>query len=312
MANTPNILTLNGVEVEDTYAEAFPLACARVILTAETLSLVQSAAMASTGHASSVIGCDAEAGIDRLLTPAETPDGRPGASLLFFGFSRPALEQSLVARIGQGILPCPTTSAYNGLPIDPAKCLQVGSKIRFFGDGWQISKLLDGKRYWRVPVMDGEFVIEEIFGTGKGVAGGNLIIQGKTRAAALEAAEAAVAAIALVPGVILPFAHGIVRAGSKVGSRYPKLKASTNAQYCPSLRSQVKTELHPQCQASYELVIDGLDLASVEVSMRVGLHAAARPGVVRISAGNYGGKLGPFLIQLRGLIGQIGAETLPC
>ena len=297
-----SMLSIRGIEVEDTYAEAFPLACARAIVTAENPRLVLSAAQAATGNASSVIGCDCEAGIDGILAPDETPDGRPGASLLFFGYSRPSLELSLVSRIGQGILPCPTTAVYNGLPIDPAKCLQVGGKIRFFGDGWQISKLLDNRRYWRIPVMDGEFVVEEVFGAGKGVAGGNLIIQGETRDITLQAAEKAAEAMGAVEGVILPFAHGIVRAGSKVGSRYPKLKASTNQAFCPSLRGRVKSELHPGAAVAYELVVDGLDLAGVEQSMRVGMDAAAVPGVVRISAGNYGGKLGPFLIHLKDLL----------
>lgn len=296
------MLSIRGIEIEDTYAEAFPLACARVIVTAEHPRLVRSAATAATGNASSVIGCDAEAGVDCYLDPSDTPDGRPGASLLFFGYSRPALEQSLVSRIGQGILPCPTTAAYNGLPIDPAKCLQVGGKIRFFGDGWQVSKLLENRRYWRIPVMDGEFVVEEAFGAGKGVAGGNLIIQGITREITLQAAEKAADAMASVPGVILPFAHGIVRAGSKVGSRYPKLKASTNQGFCPSLRGQVQSELHPEAAVAYELVVDGLDLPSVSESMRLGMDAAAIPGIVRIGAGNYGGKLGPFLIHLKQLI----------
>lgn len=296
------MLSIHGVEVEDTFAEAFPLACARVVLTAAEERLVRSAALAATGHASSVIGCDAEAGIDRFLTGEETPDGRPGASLLFFGYSRPALEQSLVSRIGQGILPCPTTAAFNGLTVDPAKCLQVGNKLRFFGDGWQVSKLLGERRFWRIPVMDGEFVVEESFGAGKGVAGGNLIIQGVDQRTTLQAAEAAADAMRSVPGVILPFAHGIVRAGSKVGSRYPKLKASTNQAFCPSLKAQVKTELHPQAGAAYELVADGLDLQSIGQAMRLGMFAAALPGVVRIGAGNYGGKLGPFLIHLRDLL----------
>jgi len=303
------MLTIRGIEIEDTFAEAFPLACARVILTAEHPRLVQSAAAAATGNASSVIGCDAEAGVDRLLGPEETPDGRPGASLLFFGYSRPALEQSLISRIGQGILPCPTTAAYNGLPVDPVKCLQVGSRIRFFGDGWQSSKLLENRRFWRIPVMDGEFVVEETFGAGKGVAGGNLILQGTSREVTLQAAERAADAMASVPGVILPFAHGIVRAGSKVGSRYPKLKASTNEAFCPSLRGQVKSELHPKAAVAYELVVDGLDLESVRQSMRLGIGAAAIPGIVRIGAGNYGGKLGPFLIHLKDLVGR-AAE--PC
>ena len=198
-------------------------------------------AQAATGYAASVIGCDAEAGIERELSPDETPDGRPGVSLLFFGFSRDALQKAVVNRVAQCVLTCATTACYNGLAGDAGKSIKVGGQLRYFGDGWQISKLLDGKRYWRMPTMDGEFLCEESFGTVKGVGGGNFLILGETQSAALAAAEAAVAAIRTVPGVILPFPGGIVRAGSKVGSKYKGLKASTNDAYCPTLRGAVKS-----------------------------------------------------------------------
>ena len=175
-----------------------------------------------------MIGCDAEAGIERELTPDETPDGRPGVSLLLFSFGREKLEQAVFNRVAQCILTCPTTACYNGLPIDPAKSLRVGGQLRFFGDGWQQSKLLDGRRFWRIPVMDGEFLCEDRFGTTKGVAGGNFLILAESQEAGLRAAESAVAAIAPIAGVITPFPGGVVRSGSKVGSRYKKLRASTN------------------------------------------------------------------------------------
>jgi formylmethanofuran--tetrahydromethanopterin N-formyltransferase len=297
------LLTISSVPIEDTFAEAFPMTAARVIVTAETPTWVQIAAQEATGYAASVIGCDAEAGVERLLQPDETPDGRPGASLLMFAFSRDALQKAVVNRVGQCVLTCATTACYNGLAVVKDKAIRVGGQLRFFGDGYQFSKKLDGRRFWRVPVMDGEFVCEDVFGTVKGVAGGNFLILGTTQAAALAAAEAAVDAVRGVPGVILPFPGGIVRSGSKVGSKYKKLRASTNDAYCPTLRGLVKTALPDGVGAVYELVIDGLDLAAVEQATRVGVTAACRPGIVRITAGNYGGTLGPFHIHLHKVLG---------
>lgn len=296
------MLTIAGVPLDDTFAEAFPMTACRLVVTAATMPWAWTAARSATGYAASVIGCDAEAGVESELSPEETPDGRPGLSLLMFGFSRDALQKAVVNRVGQSILTCPTTACYNGLPVDKARALRIGGNLRFFGDTFQFSKLLDGRRYWRMPTMDGEFVCEDFFGTVKGVAGGNFLILGETQSAALAAAEAAVEAVRTVPGVIAPFPGGVVRSGSKVGSRYKKLKASTNDAYCPTLRGQVKSDLPDGVSAVYEVVLDGVDLASVEQAMRVGVRAACRPGVVRITAGNYGGKLGPFHIRLHQLL----------
>jgi formylmethanofuran--tetrahydromethanopterin N-formyltransferase len=298
------LLTINNVPIEDTFAEAFPMTSARLIVTAETGAWAQTAGLVATGYASSVIGCDAEAGIERPLPPHETPDGRPGVSLLFFAFSRDALQKALINRVGQCILTCPTTACYNGLPVVKDKSVKIGGNLRFFGDGWQFSKKLEGRRFWRVPVMDGEFTCEDVFGTAKGVAGGNFLIVGTTQAATLAAAETAVAAIRKLPDVILPFPGGIVRSGSKVGSKYKKLRASTNDAYCPTLRGAVNSELPEGAGAVYEIVIDGVDLPAVEEATRVGVRAACLPGVLRITAGNYGGKLGPFHLHLRKLLGD--------
>ena len=296
-------LLLNGVEVIDTFAEAFGMTAARAIVTAESARWALEAARAATGYAASVIGCDAEAGLEMELAPDETPDGRPGVALLFFAFSRDSLQKALVNRVAQCVLTCPTTACFNGLPIDPARSIRIGGNLRFFGDGWQISKLLDGKRYWRMPVMDGEFLCEDVFGTAKGVAGGNLIILAESQAAGLRAAEDAVTAARAVPGVILPFPGGVVRSGSKVGSKYKKLRASTNEAYCPTLRGVVNSDLPAGVNAVYELVIDGLDLASVERATWGAMLAASRvEGVRRLTAGNYGGKLGPFHIHLKALL----------
>lgn len=295
--------TLNSVPVEDTFAEAFPMTAARVLVTADTIGWARTAGQTATGYAASVIGCDAEAGVERELSPAETPDGRPGVALLFFAFSRDALQKAVVNRVAQCVLTCATTACYNGLAGDAGKSIKVGGMLRYFGDGWQISKLLDGKRYWRLPTMDGEFLCEETFGTVKGVAGGNFLILGETQATALAAAEAAAVAMRQVPGVILPFPGGIVRAGSKVGSKYKALKASTNDAYCPTLRGAVESALPDGVNAVYEIVIDGLDLTAVENATLEGLTAASRcPGVKQLTAGNYGGKLGQHHYHLKDLI----------
>src|SRR5262245_32225737 len=274
------------------------MTAARLLVTAETISWARTAGQMATGYAASVIGCDAEAGIERELSANDSPDGRPGVSLLFFGFSRDALGKAVGNRVAQCILTCPTTACYNGLPIVKDKTIRVGGNLRFFGDGFQFSKKLDGRRYWRLPVMDGEFTCEDRFGTIKGVGGGNFLILAANQADGLSAAETAVAAIRRVPGVIMPFPGGVVRSGSKVGSRYKKLRASTNDAYCPTLRGLVKSALPEGVNAVYEIVIDGIDQRSVEEATRAGVRAACRPGVVRISAGNYGGTLGPVHLHL--------------
>jgi formylmethanofuran--tetrahydromethanopterin N-formyltransferase len=296
------LLTINDVSIDDTFAEAFPMTACRLVVTAATADRAVTAGQTATGYAASVIGCDAEAAIERVLSADETPDGRPGVHLLLYAFSRDALQKAVVNRVGQCILTCPTTACYNGLPVVKDKTIRVGGNLRFFGDGWQFSKKLEGRRFWRLPVMDGEFVCEDLFGTIKGVAGGNFLIVGESQDAALAAADAGVAAARGVPGVIAPFPGGVVRSGSKVGSRYKKLKASTNDAFCPTLRVVVKSELPPGANAVYEVVLDAIDLPTMEAAMRAGVRAACRPGVLRISAGNYGGKLGPFHLHLHNLL----------
>ncbi len=190
VSGSGNAVLINAIPIEDTFAEAFPMTAARVLVTAETPAWALTAGQVATGYASSVIGCDAEAGIERQLTPQDTPDGRPGVSLLIFAFNRDALQKAVINRVGQCVLTCPTTACYNGLPLVKDKNIRVGGNLRFFGDTFQISKKLDGRRLWRLPVMDGEFACEDYFGTIKGVAGGNFLILGTTQAAALRAAEA--------------------------------------------------------------------------------------------------------------------------
>jgi formylmethanofuran--tetrahydromethanopterin N-formyltransferase len=295
------MLRVNGVEVEDTFAEAFKMRAARAIVTAERAGWASTAAQLATGYATSVIGCDAEAGIEATLPAAETPDGRPGVSFLVFGFNTAALGKALLNRIGQCVMTCPTTACFNGLS-PGEETVKVGGLLRFFGDGYQASKKLDGRRYWRVPVMDGEFLCEDTFGVQRAVAGGNFLILATNQAAALDAAEAAVRAVQAVPGIILPFPGGVVRSGSKVGSRYKTLRASTNDEYCPTLRGQGRSRLPGNVHAVYEIVIDGLDVGAVESAMRAGIRAACGPGIVQISAGNYGGKLGQYPLYLHKIL----------
>jgi formylmethanofuran--tetrahydromethanopterin N-formyltransferase len=297
-------MQLRGVEIIDTFAEAFPIKATRLIITADQLRWATTAATVMCGNATSVIACDVEASIEQVVAPDESPDGRPGVSVLVFGFKTEALAKALQARVGQCVLTCPTTACYNGIRDCPKeKQIRIGGGIRYFGDGFQVAKKFEDRRFWRIPTMDGEFVCEDYFGTVTGVAGGNLLICGTNSSAALVAAEAAVAAIGMGTDIALPFPGGIVRSGSKVGSRYPALKASTNDAYCPSLRGLTKTELPPNCHAVYEIVIDGLSFEAVQSAMKRGLHAAAdSPDILRIAAGNYGGKLGKHHFYLRELL----------
>ena len=293
-------MDIRGVHIEDTFAEAFGMRAARVIITGRTEKWALAAATKLTGFATSVIACKCEAAIERLLTPDETPDARPGVAVLLFAMDSDGLAKRLTERIGQTVLTCPTVSCFDGLP-GATDRVNAGRALRVFGDRLQISKVVDGIRYWRVPVMEGECLLQESFGLHKkGVAGGNFLILAESDAAALAAAEAAVAAIDGTPGVILPFPGGVVRSGSKVGARgYKGMIASTNDVYCPTVRPLTETALPEGVNAVLEIVLDGLSADAISGAMRVGIDAACRPGVRAISAGNYGGKLGPYHFHLR-------------
>jgi formylmethanofuran--tetrahydromethanopterin N-formyltransferase len=294
-------MNLHGAEIVDTFAEAFPMWGSRVLITAATPAWALEAARSLTGFATSVIGCKCEASIERELGADETPDGRPGVSALLFAMDREGVGKRLVERVGQCVLTSPTAACFNG--VDAEDTVDVGGQLRFFGDGYQASKVLDGQRYWRVPVMEGEFLVQERFGVVEGVAGGNIIMLGRDAESALRAAEAAASAMRSVEGVIMPFPGGIARSGSKVGSRYSALPASTNHVLCPTLRGQVEhTDVPPEVEAVFEIVIDGLALEPVREAMRRGLVAAAEAGASHVTAGNYGGSLGPHHIHLRELV----------
>lgn len=291
---------IQSTEIIDTFAEAFKMWGTRLVITAENRKWVLAAGRSVTGFATSVIGCKCEAGIEREIPPEETPDGRPGISVLLFGFSPDGIAKRLLERIGQCVMTCPTTACFNGL--EAAEKVVVGGKLRYFGDGFQMSKVIGGKKLWRVPVMEGEFVVEDAFGVQPAVGGGNFLVLGKNLSVTLEAVEAAVDAMR-VNGVIMPFPDGVVRSGSKPGSKYKSLPASTNDAYCPTLRGCApKTELPENVACVLEIVIDGLDEPAVKESMRRGIRAAVREGVVQITAGNYGGNLGQFKIGLHDIL----------
>jgi formylmethanofuran--tetrahydromethanopterin N-formyltransferase len=294
-------LIRNGIAIDDTFAEAFGMRATGVVITADTAEWAHQAAVTMTGFATSVIASGCEAGIDAELDASETPDARPGIRVLLFAVSSTALETQLQMRLGQCALTCPGTACFAGLAGEEQ--IKLGAGIRFFGDGWQIAKRLGNRRFWRIPVMDGEFVCEGKTGlTKSAVGGGNLLVMGRDRISTLHASEAAVAAIAAIPGVIMPFPGGIVRSGSKVGSKYKALPASTNHAYCPTLKGRVESALTPDVGSVLEIVIDGLSDDAVRAGMRAGIAAlcarGAEAGLVRIGAGNYGGKLGKFQYRL--------------
>jgi formylmethanofuran--tetrahydromethanopterin N-formyltransferase len=297
-------MIINGVTIDDTFAEAFGMKATRVLVTAYNAAWARSAAIAATGFATSVIACGCEAGIERELGTHETPDGRPGISILLFAVSTKELSKQLERRIGQCVLTSPTSAAFAGM--DQGEALPLGKTLRFFGDGFQISKLIAGKRYWRIPVMDGEFLCQETTGMMKAVGGGNFLVLAGSMPQALAACEAAIAAMRKVPNVIMPFPGGIVRSGSKVGSKYKTLPASTNDAYCPTLRGATRTELGEDTGCVLEIVIDGLTEQDVRAAMKAGIQAAcqlgAPHGIRRITAGNYGGKLGQFHFHLREIL----------
>ena len=300
--STQLLLRPGSTQILDTFAEAFGVRFTRLIITAADDYWLDAALRSITGYGTSVLGCDAEAGVEQRLSAEQSPDGRPAAAVLLFGFTAESVTQAAQHRVAQCILTCPSTACYNGLP-DGAESYSLGKYLRYFGDGFEKKDggNKDRERRWRVPVMDGEFPIESTAGISKGVAGGNIILQATSQNIALTAARRASEAVAQLPGVIAPFPGGVCRSGSKVGSKYKALPASTSEAYCPTLREQVKSELVEGTQCAYEIVIDGINQPSVATAMRAAIEAAAGEGVLAIGAGNYGGKLGKYHIRLHEL-----------
>jgi len=300
-------MIIRGTLIEDTFAEAFTMRVARLIITGASPRWANAAALKLTGFATSVIGCKCEAGIERVLEPGETPDGRAGVSVLLMTMSKDDLAKRLIERVGQTVLTCPTTACFDGLPDAPDR-VGVGSSLRYFGDGFQASKVLGGERFWRIPVMEGEFLVQEKFGMLEAVGGGNFLILARSADAALAASEAAVEVMDPLPGIIMPFPGGVVRSGSKVGSRRSKtMIASTNDAFCPTLRAVTETALPEGVNSVLEIVINGVDAPAIARAMRLGIDAACGEGVVAISAGNYGGKLGPHHFHLRKIMAEAPA-----
>jgi len=296
-----NPMIINGVTIDATFAEAFPMKATRAIITAQNEKWAMIAALAMTGFATSVIACGCEAGIERTLTPDETPDGRPGVAVMIFAMGGKGLAKQLETRAGQCVLTAPTSALFAGIESDTK--IPLGKNLRYFGDGFQIAKVIGGKRYWRVPVMDGEFLTEATTGQVSAVGGGNFLVLAESKPQALAACEAAIEEMRKIPNVIMPFPGGVVRSGSKVGSKYKTLGASTNDAFCPTLKGATKTDLSPEIESVMEIVIDGLTKEDIAQAMRVGIQAVcdlgAANGIKRISAGNYGGKLGPFHFHLQ-------------
>jgi formylmethanofuran--tetrahydromethanopterin N-formyltransferase len=295
----------NGIEVVDTFAEMFGMWVGRVLITAENEKWARVAASTSTGFASSITMSPAEAGIEGTATADETPDKRPGILIQIYHRARLDLKAQMVLRIGQCIMTCPTTAAFDALP-EAKRRLKVGRSLRLFGDGFQRKDSVAGRTVWRIPVMEGEFLVQDNFGAAKAIAGGNIIIMSKDLASGLEASEHSVKAITdNSKGVIMPFPGGICRSGSKAGSLKYKLKASTNHPFSPKLKGLIDhSEVPEGVQCVYEIVINGLSVKAVEHAMKEGIVAALKvPGVIRISAGNYGGKLGPYHAYLKEILG---------
>ena len=297
-------MKLNGLFIENTFAEAFNMKASRIIVTADNFKWAKNAAISFTGFATSVIACGVEAGIERQLNRSKTPDGRPGYSIILFSMSRSQLEKQIETRAGQCILTCPTTALFSGL--DSEDMIPLGKNLKYFGDGYQISKRINKRRFWRIPVMDGEFMCEETTGRVPAIGGGNFLLLAKNRNSCLTACEIAVEIMSKMDNIITPFPGGVVRSGSKVGSKYKALIASTNDAFCPSLSGITGSKLSEDVNCVMEIVINGLTKEDIDNGIRESLVAISkskyRKDIVSVSAGNYGGKLGQYQFHLRKIL----------
>jgi len=301
-------MELNSIEIEDTFCEAFGAVFTRILVTATNEKWVKIAAQIATGYGTSTIHCDSEAGIDVFVPADKTPDNRPGVALMFFKTKKDEMDRVLLNRVGQCVVTCPTTACFDALnqSFDPAKEFEIetGRKLKYFGDKFE--EKVEGVfpfEAWKIPVMDGEFIVQSNFKVGKGIAGGNFLIIAENQDAGLRAAEASIDAIKGVENVIAPFPGGIARSGSKVGSKYSFLNASTNDPLCPTLKNKIEnSQLKDGDDCVYEIILDGATEEVIKESIKLGIQAAVKiPGVNRISAGNYGGKLGKFQYRLHNL-----------
>ncbi len=297
-------MELNGIEIEDTFAEAFPIKIARVLITGATERWALVAAREATGFGTSVIACPAEAGIEKVVGGDETPDGRPGVYIQICTFGYKAMDEQLLNRLGQCVLTAPTAHMFNGLP-DAEKQFDTGFKLKFFGDGIESELDVGGRKSYAVPMMEGDFIAEHSIGAVEGIAGGNFFMLAENQMAALAAAEVAVDAISEVDGVITPFPGGIVASGSKVGANnYSFMKATSNEKFSPSVKDKVEGSNVPaDVNGIYEIVINGLDAKVISEAMLAGIKAAVQiPGMKKITAGNFGGNLGPHKFNLHDIV----------
>lgn len=295
-------MEINGVAIRDSAAEAFDMWGARLVLTARSRRWTEACAAAVTGFATSVIGCPVEAAVEERLEPDATPDGRPGASVLLFATERTGLEKALVDRVGQCVLTCATAACWDGLP-DAPDAHDAGRRVALFADGHEERVDRHGRDTWRVPVTEGDFLVEHALGVRPAVGGGNFLVIAVDREAGLSAAEAAAEA-ARGPGVALPFPGGISRAASKVGARRHRfLRASTNDPFLPELRDSDESALPDDAASVLEIVVNGLAEPEVRAAMARGVEAACRPGVLAIDAASFGGRLGDRRLPLRELLG---------
>ncbi|MFY9637833.1 MAG: formylmethanofuran--tetrahydromethanopterin N-formyltransferase [Methanobacterium sp.] len=296
-------MEINGVEIEDNFAEAFGIKVSRILITAATKKLALVAATEATGYGTSVIGCPAEAGIDGYVPPQETPDGRPGYIIMICNMNKDKLDHELLERVGMCVLTAATTAVFDWMD-KPDEKLKTGQKLKFFGDGYEQTLDIQGRKIHSIPLMSGDFLVEAELGIRAGVAGGNFFILAENQPAGLLAADAAVDAIEAVAGAITPFPGGVVASGSKVGStKYKFLGASTNEKMCVTLKDEVEgCEIPENVNGVYEIVIDGVDEEAVKEAMKAGIEAAVKiSGVIQISAGNFGGNLGKYQIKLHDL-----------
>lgn len=295
--------------VEDTYAEAFRSLYVEFLITARNRRWLDHAINAATGHGSSTIMCDCEAGLDRYVGPGgdesfATPDGRPGAVCQlhvprFWKHRVEGLEKALLARVCQDVLTCPTTACFSLSDSEPY--YRLGRKVAFFGDGYAGLEDRFGRRMWVIPTMAGEFCIDRRFGYHDGIMGGNLWFMATSEAASLEAAELAAEACGGIPGVITPFPGGVTSSGSKAGSRYKFLFASTNHPFCPTLKGRpgIKSQVPDGITSVMEIIINGHDLETVRAATQAAIRAASPvTGLEKITAGNYGGRLGKAQVWL--------------
>jgi formylmethanofuran--tetrahydromethanopterin N-formyltransferase len=302
--------TGHRADVEDTYAEGFRSLFAEFLITARDRKWLDHAVRESTGNASSTILCDCEAGLDRYVGPGgdesvKTPDGRPGAVVQIhvprFRKDRvAALEKSLLVRISQNVLPCPTARCFNLIDSDPY--YKLGRKVAFFGDGFQKRETRFDHKVWTIPTMGGDFVLDRRFGYLDGVMGGNLWFMGESEESAIAATERGVEAVNATPGAVMTFPGGIAASASRAGSRYSFLIASTYAEYCPTLRNEpgLETRLPDNVNSIMEIVINGRSLQTISDATQAAIAASVdSPGLVRITAGNYGGRLGKSFVWLK-------------